>query len=357
MRYLSYTNKVNDIGFYELRLDMDDDKVVYFSKDYMFEVWRKADGEDWQRDYVGLHRRKRKWINQQGYEYAGSIGRSLEELLARRLIEPSFGNDFASKAGYAAVIMSEYVDENAGPGVLTYLVDRGAGVGEVDAARQVSDLTVATASDIGAAVTRDLRLVSLSDALQELARAGGVDYWLEYQTTWEGPHAFEFQCTELRGTDRRIDNTDGNLPLVFSVGRGTMVAPVRVWDALNEQNFLYVGGPGKGADRLMNWIEDSTAEAETRWNRREAFIDARNQDTLAKLASKGEEELEARGEEQILDFDIIETAGCKYGRDWELGDLVSGIFDGEQQDVRIVAVTVSVRKDMGEDVKVKLEVI
>lgn len=484
-RYISYTNRVNGVGSHQIRIDMDDPKSTLFDyTDYIFEIWRKPMYMDeWVKDYSGFNRYTRRYAEKDGALYRESIGRTLEDLLRRRLVEPPCDEDFSSKAGRAEEVIKEYVDENAASGTQTYLVQRSSSTSytllvsaslsdpcpvappnifhnsthtvtynggelvfsanddgsgelswddkldievrhgafvvaswshtfgdvasitpygpvnlgrlptvpigdsieieltgtnlyppacgyrnlylcqlypcEIDAGRQIPNLTIESLHDpiLGDYVTRNIRNTRLLDVAQELANAGNVDFWIEYLSEWRVSHEFMFKISDQRGSDRRVGNTEGNLSVVFSLGRGNMLYPSLTTDRLTEINRIYVGGPGKGKDRLVVIVDDEEAQSESPWNITEGFVDSRNDDTIAKLTNVGDENLITKGAFDSFDFDIADTMGCTYGREWFLGDLVTGIFDGERKDVRIVEVTVSIRKDMGETVKVKLETI
>ncbi|GAI16624.1 unnamed protein product, partial [marine sediment metagenome] len=102
---------------------------------------------------------------------------------------------------------------------------------------------------------------------------------------------------------------------------------------------------GEGAARALEIRTDAGAIADSPWNRREMFADARNEDTAAALQDKGDRLLEERQAEESFSFDVIQTAACIYGRDYFLGDLVTARYGDIETDKKIVGVGIVVQEN------------
>jgi len=168
-----------------------------------------------------------------------------------------------------------------------------------------------------------------------------------------GPAQFEFQVAEVLGTDSTIGNPLGNPPMVFRPGYGNMAKPRWLEDRLSEANHVFVGGQGTGWERMMYDQQEAALVANSPWNRRELFVDARDIAREDELPARAVQALEDNEPITDLEFTVVETDAYKYGRNWDLYDLVTGIYQG-QDNYRIEAVTVTVTDAGVETIKVDL---
>jgi hypothetical protein len=178
----------------------------------------------------------------------------------------------------------------------------------------------------------------LLSVLQELAK----DYDLEIDAIGNGPAQVLFRVHPTSGVDHRQGNAAGNPWVIFSQGFDNIAQASYTDDWMDEANAIWIAGVGEAETRLMHLAENTTRQTESPWNYREDWVDAPDLDNLSSLRDRGYGELVKRGPAQDLAFELLETDACKYGRDWNLSDLVTGRYRGISQDFRVRAVEVAV---------------
>lgn len=146
-----------------------------------------------------------------------------------------------------------------------------------------------------------------------------------------------FLYTVYGGTDRSIDNPDGNAPVIFSKEFDNLTASEYTYDETAEKNVALIGGEGEGVARFYSLI----AKSESDLQRREIFIDASSISKKYKDENDVEQTytdaqyktmLDAKGKQDIAPLVKIETfdgvldvtnGNYIYGRDFALGDIVT----------------------------------
>ena len=139
------------------------------------------------------------------------------------------------------------------------------------------------------------------------------------------------------GTDRSINNSDGNKPIIFSKEFDNLTASEYTYDETTERNVALIGGAGEGIDRFYSLL----ARSESDLQRREIFIDASSISKTYKDNSDVEQTytdaeykamLDTKGKQDIAPLVITETfdgvlditnGNYIYGRDFALGDIVT----------------------------------
>lgn len=332
---LQYHRHRNEPSWCKLHLDLPEDRTALFDLDGQIEVYRRGDwdGAAWYIDMETLHRRTEYRMLATGQERFLSWGLGYLDLLARRIgLYWLYNNDAWTEDGFLRVnatppeVIEEFVNREAGPGAIYAGVDR-----------RTAGLTLAAIAPAGAAVIEQLRNTNLLKRVQQVADG----YDLDMQIVGNGVALFEFQCAPLLGTDRRVGNIPGNPPVIFSLGFGNMAVPHYIEDHIKVVNHIFVGGQGTGLDRMIYDEDDAALVAASPWNLHEAFEDARDLDTYDKLMDRATTELEEGLPITDLSFQVVETHGCKYGRDWVMGDLITAEYH-IQQNYRIESVEVTV---------------
>jgi hypothetical protein len=232
--------------------------------------------------------------------------------------------------------MKEFVDEQAVSGAIFRLLPNFSV--EADMAQ-------------GTTVTAKRAWRNLLEVLQELVDdVGGGDF----DVIGTAPATFQFRFYfGQRGADRRLGNTAGNPPVVFSYARGTLVSPQETFNRAGEMNAVTVGGQGEGSGRQIVTLT-TAAIADTPWNRCEGFRDASGETGTAGLNSAGYAALQDGQAQESYKFELAQSPGLLYGRDYcvngAMGDLITiEKLDGSTIDKKIVTVEISVRRD--EDIK------
>jgi hypothetical protein len=203
-------------------------------------------------------------------------------------------------------------------------------------------ITIEADAAQGGVISANYAWLNLLPALQRITVLGGGDFSLEYDSV---AHSWEFQWHRpYLGTDRSAE-------VVFSLDRGNMQKPVLGLTNPWEATVAVVAGQGQGEDRTLvvrtgpNYSSDFS---------REVFIDARDLSTTAALEDRGDQRLDDMKSRNILDFQIMQTDGLKYGRDYFLGDLVTWRFSGLTGTQQIDSVEIELSDGKTEEIKVGL---
>ena len=337
----NYNKRLRTPGQFTVRIDGDDERVGLFELDCQVEFWRRdaRAGLDWYLDFEGFHRSQERSQDQEGREVFISRGRGYNDLLAAEPIRYYAGSDYVCKSGPVETVAKAYVDENVGPSA-TAPPRVSSGV--------MPGLAIETDRTTGAA-WEDCRSGNLLDALVELADWGPGDFVV----VGTGPATFEFRWRDVRWG---LDKTQGNgvrPPVTFSPGNRNATNLQDNYSRLDEVNVVYVMGQGTGDDRSVE-VVTSGAELDSPWARRAVSRDARDA-TDDMLPARGYATLYEQRARRTLRFDARQTAACRYGRDWDWGDLVTTEFRGTMLDQKVIGVQVTMSSDGVETVQPEVE--
>ena len=147
----------------------------------------------------------------------------------------------------------------------------------------------------------------------------------------------KFLYTIYAGIDRSINNTAGNVPLIFSKEYDNLTTSDYVYNTSTEKNVALIGGEGEGLERFYSLIGGNNAGL----NRREVFIDASSINKTYKDENDVEQAytveeyktlLDAKGKQDLAPLVVTETfegtvdttnGNYSYKNDFELGDIVT----------------------------------
>lgn len=202
---------------------------------------------------------------------------------------------YTATATNAEVVMRDLVNRNAGPGAL--------------AARQVPNLALGALATVGSNITYTADLdQSLTDALRDIARAGGGLGFRVGQTGFGGSAQLEFVVYNP------VDRTAG---VRFSRSIGNLRALVTDPEAPTATTAIV-------SDGTAGYVERVDTAATTLWGRIEVFTSASGVETA------GTTELEQAGDLALLNgaekvgvrAEGVDTTWLHYGDDYQLGDYV-----------------------------------
>jgi hypothetical protein len=360
MQSLTYRKRLRTPGTGIMRIHGDDERIALLELldtgpadthlDYWIEFWRSdpLGGLDWYRDFVAVHRWDEFTQAGEGQIAYTVRGRGLNDLLQAEPIRWYKGSAQAAKIGACETVAKEYVDENVGPGA-TVVAGR-------DRAGTFQGLTVEVTAGTGAAWDGDRANENLLDVLVELAEFAPGDFSLEPNSYHPDTIAMEFQW---RAGQWGLDKTWGNgirPAVVFSPDNGNVENINMIFSRLEEANVCDVGGPGKGDARIYA-SRTSGTENDSPWARRAVFRTA----AASQINSTGELEdladatLDRQRAKRILTFNARQTTATRYGRDWDVGDLVTVGFLGRSYDKKIVGVTIGLGEGGNETIFVETE--
>lgn len=147
----------------------------------------------------------------------------------------------------------------------------------------------------------------------------------------------KFKYIIFQGVDRSKDNTDGNMPIIFSQEFDNLTNSEYTHDTTQEKNVALIGGAGEGVERFYSLIENG----ETDLNRRETWVDASSISRTYKDENDVEQTytdteyktmIDAKGKQDISTLSAVESfngaldvtnGNYIYGRDFSLGDIVT----------------------------------
>ncbi len=255
-------------------------------------------------------------------------------MLKRRIILPDAGADFFTRTDQFTDIMREVVRYNCGPNA-------------VNGYRNLLNFTVEADTHQGDSLTVNWRHLKASEQVSLLAEAGGADWDVVW---YDGALIFIVYYPRM-GLDRRIDNTEDIPPTVFSPERGNMRTPTVDRDRIEEITAVYVAGDGIGAARTIEErLSLYDAQYDSPWNRVEDFIQGTQDINVAMLQATGDAHLMDNKAKLIFDFQAVPTEGCLYGRDWNVGDLVTAYYLGGNYDIQVAEVHITVSPAQGEEI-------
>lgn len=246
--------------------------------------------------------------------------------------------DIDRQTGPAETVIKHYVEANSGPSAITFTAPTPAG-GTVTVPLPIVGLTVATDGGRGGTVTGRGRYHPLLDYCATLAERGGLGMQAVYQ-----PSAGQivFDVYEPR-----------DLTALVKIGAG--FGNLEGWRrriALPGATVAVAGGRGEGADRLVRVMADPVAEVVGPWL---TWLDQRNAgdetDPADQQAALDDALTDAlHGLDDELSITSRDTHQIQFGRDYQLGDQVTVVIDG-QPIVRVIdEVEITVTPD-GEQVR------
>lgn len=300
--------------------------------DHQVQVWRRSTGSArLSLVFVGFLRMWRHTFAKDKFSTV-LAGPDVNELLGRRIVAYAAGSSQATISGAADDGMKDVFAEN-------FLS------AATDADRDISGLDVTVQPDESAAQTVEMGFSwdNVLEVLQELSdaartagggREGEVFFWLA--PTGVDPVTqrvqLEFRTAVGRPGRDLAWQSAGGQPVVFGPALGNLQGAELAFDYRPERNFVYAGGQGHGAERVIKTASDTDRIAASAWNRRELFRDARNEDDPDAVQAVADAELAASRPVVRLEAQVLDTSQARYGRDWGLGDLVTVRVFGRQFD-------------------------
>ena len=339
---LAYVKRLNAVGMGSFVMMDDAIELAQTIQDkWPIEVWRRSPehGVDWYVDYYGLIRDKAL----EGFDPSTLTLTvpSLETMLGWRIV--AYPANTTDRSRFLATpveeIMGRLVEYNLGNSATTpngrlanghygFTVNDEVGWGS-----------------LGPSVDWYCAYDNLLDTLQELALVGDVDF--EVRPAGVFDWTFNTHPGQL-GQDRTND-------IIFSIHFGNMANPRYERGFMVERTQAIVAGRGEGSERMVVIRQGANYDAPE--NVTEIYVDARTTDTVKGLEAKGDARLAELQREEIFDFNVLQTEGVQYGRDYFMGDLVTAhnpYTDGyETRKITEVAVVL----DDDEEISIKTSVV
>jgi hypothetical protein len=302
----------------------------------MIQIWRQPTGgrlKLWRVYFL------RRWI----FETLGSddivtiAGPDVNDLLRRRIVAAYSGSAQASKTDYADDMMKEIVTESIADGVAPTPT---AGT------RVWSDLSITSDVSLGPTITKSFPFKQLLNksgqgvlpALAKAAKEAGTEVFFDIVSDVISSNSISFKFV----TAINQPGQDVSDQVVFSQDSGNLRDPSLEYDYTEEANYVYAGGQNEGANRNVQQVYDSDRYSASQWARCEGFADARDQTTNNGVREAGRDELNNGRPRIRFRGSPIDTAGTRFGIDWDYGYKVQAKYVNIQFDSIVRAASLSV---------------
>lgn len=349
--YLEFSQRVNSPWNYIIRIEHSylDDQVDFLRntlvRDWIVEVYKSDEVTGVRRlVFEGFHRTIVEQVRQSGTIIFTLYGTGYTQLLKRRIVIPVAGQDNLNYSGAAETVLKNFVDSQI--------------INPVDTTRIFLGFTNETDLGVGGAAEYSARYTNLFTVCTNVAEEGDVDFGVIGGNT-QGE--FIFSVRELWGTDRSVGNAGGYPPVIFDLFLHNMDIPIRSLSSSDEINHIYIGGQDAGAARTI--LEMSTTdESVSPWNRIEEFVDARQESTVAGLTTVGQNYLNKYAVRDTLSFNLLQSEGTRWLRDWFLGDIITSryfdlTFTHQIVEVRVVVSSGETGASQIETINAEMETI
>lgn len=306
-----------------------------FSVDQILEFWRGEQGN--------LYREGervwfiRSWEFSDGYVTIKAVDQN--DLLNARVIAYAANTAYTDKTDNADDMMKAFVRENLGSSA-------------TDSTRRLSAISIQPDAGAAPSVDKACSREKLLSVLRSLAKSSiEKGTYLTFDLVCTGPGLFDFRTyTGQRGADH---GASGLSPLTFSIGAGNLSKVVFREDHSDEETFCYAGGLGQESNRVVVGVAGAGATSSP-WNRREFFWDGRSTYDTAILTNEAQSELRARRARRSIEATVQQTAGFRYGIEYNYGDLVAVYSHGYTVDCRLSTVRITVDSKGKEIIDLKL---
>lgn len=336
-RRLTTSKGQNVPGSIEVDLPFNHPLIPFTDKTLLID-WRRdeAFNIDWYRHQIGFIR-DNTYVNQSGKKTQTIRAIGINGLLSWYIVawDAGVANRTSFSAAKAETIMKTLVLRNAVAASATVAAGRD---------RQGADYGISNEADAARGNTIDWtanRAHTLLEELQAIALIGGGDFELTYLT----PTTRQFiwrALVDKSATVTFAENLDNMTNVRFKRDRGL------------EKTASVVGGRGENADRDIV-VRTGTNYSAT--NDIEMFVGATDIEfgETAQLQARGDAKLRESESRDEFSFDIVQTQGTAYKRDYIEGDLVSAVRpDGVKVTQQIGSTTISWQPGQAEQITVEV---
>ncbi len=264
-------------------------------------------------------------------------GYGAEEMLGRRIVAYA-----ASSTDTVATLPAD--------DLMKFVVTGNLGIGAaVD--RQLPGLTVQASISAGPSMNKSFahdNVLNLLNSVREYTRKAGSEIFFKMASNGLGGWTFKTYAS-LVGIDRR------GIGLSLSEINENFVLDGVGFDASDEVTYMYVGGAGTEAARIIGTSTSAARVNLSAYNRREAFFNASQEKTQAGADDVAEQELSRRRAQRIFSGTIVERPNYRYGIEWDFGDILTAEQAGRAYDVMVRKVEISI-DSAGERITARVEV-
>lgn len=307
---LRYIKRVNAPGIISVELHGKHELLDDIADKWQVDVLRKPDGGSWATEMSGFYRRL-KW-NYDTVPSAELTFIGIKDMLRwRHVLYPAATANRSRFLGVAAETVANTIVKYNATTSGTVLDGRKRAAAD---SYPFTGLSVEADGATGTNIDYYCAWKNLLLALQEICEIGGGDFDIvkTSSTAWQ----WRWYTGQL-GTDKTAS-------VIFGMNRGNMANVETVDDHIDEATVALVAGAGEGSDRETLIV---TGDNYAAGNDIEVFVDGREVETGQSnaLTDKGTARLEEVKRVQTFSFDTLQVEGSRYGKDYNVGDLVTVI--------------------------------
>ena len=325
---VEYNPHVNDRGEFRLSFSsqLTPEQLASFQLNGRVAVWRKATSfETAKLEFVGFVRHPHYKTDDRGITRFWIRGWDQNDLLYTRCCRAWLSTWHPFEDGYIDTVMRKLVEDNLGAGNSNPSTRDIATSNTAGLTFAVESSATATACTTAGQISYEHGVKNLLEALQELAKTSEKFKQIDVGTA--AVRVFFGICTDtdtswtfrVRATRWGMNHrADSGQPVYIGMSYGNLRLPEWEHDRMHEITAA-VGIYFARDYSLEGWATDDKRIGEAPLNRREASASASDGQQMAvasALVTEGEIKERFRG------F-ISDTAGCRYGVHWGLGDEVS----------------------------------
>ena len=335
-----YTKTENAIGGLQIEIP----RKLYTPGDWkvgqVLEVWREKNGVFSLQNESAYFVQDWDFYNEKGQHMLRVYALDTNWLLHTRIIAAEAGSANAEFDDKADDIMKTIVRNEMGANAATE--------------RQIPGLSVQGNVGQSLQTTKGCAWQNVLATCQELANsATEKGTHTSFDIVRTAAMQFEFRTyTGQRGTDH--SRTSGDVRLVgeaYGNLENAMLSTIHS----EEVNYVYAGGQGEKADRVIKEVSDSTRIGNGfPFNRKEYFRDSRHQEEEQGVEDDAYAALNDGKPQTILSGNIIDSPGMQYGIDYVFGDILSVEAFDTSIDCHVESVSLVYDSENGEQFTIKL---
>lgn len=324
-----YSRSLNDVGVFAMTLPSDPDWPAIFALDALIDVERESpvNGQlQVEETYLTRLTHRFREGSQERFVVGGL---SLNHLLARRIVDPeddpAAAGGYSTKAGAADDVLTEYADEQCGS--------------SASSARQFINFSIAASTSVGSSVGRRLRYENLLEVFQDICNQTNIDFQIARLTE----NNLRLTVLPIGQDRRRSRNYPGGPFVELNPLRGNLSDPSLLFDRKKEQNFVYALGQGPGENRIVSKVQ-GFGIFDSPYNRIEFTADVRSAergDSTTLTTGARAALYEKQAQKQFTFKPLGTEPGNTYRLDWDVGDLLTCVWDNEMVELRVREVEIT----------------
>lgn len=337
-----YSRMLNDVGVFAMTLPSDPDWSSIFTLDALIDVERTSpiNGQlQVEETYLTRLTHRFREGNQERFVVGGL---SLNHLLTRRIVDPAddplAAGGYSTKAGPADDVLVSYATEQCGS--------------SASVERQFPNLSIAPSTSVGSPVGRRLRYENLLEVFQDIANQTNVDFIISRLSS----NVLRLTVLPIGSNRTRTRNYPGAPFVELNPVRGNLSDPSLMFDRKKEQNYVYALGQGPGESRILQKLQGEGIN-DSPYNRIEFTTDVRSAergDSTTLLTGARAALFDKQAQKEFTFKPTGAEPGNVYALDWNVGDVLTCVWDDELIDLRVREVEITLNSG-GETITPRLE--